>query len=226
MRPILPKSPPPAGEPLPRAPRPSGEALWASRQEEILEVAVRLFAQNGYSDTDTQQLAEELGVGKGTIYRYFPSKRELFLAAVDRVMRKMLAAVLGEIDSIQDPLQRIYAAIHAFLRFFGKHPEFVELLIQERAQFKDRKKPTFQQYREVNVERWRDLYRGLIAEGRVRDMPVERITDVLSDLLYGTIFTNYFAGQQKDADRQAQDIIDVVFRGILTKNAGPRAKDE
>lgn len=217
MRPLLPRSPQAAGEPVIRSPRPSGEALWAKRQEEILEVAVRLFAQNGYSDTDTQQLAEELGVGKGTIYRYFPSKQELFLAAVDCVMQKMLAVVLARIGPIEDPLERIYTGIHTFLRFSAEHPEFVELLIQERAQFKDRKKPTFQQYREVNVERWRDLYRVLIASGRVREVPVERITDVVSDLLYGTIFTNYFAGQQKDADRQAQDIIDVVFRGILVK---------
>ncbi len=201
---------------VPKPPRPGSKALWASRQEEILEVAIRLFAQHGYSDTDTQLLAEELGVGKGTIYRYFPSKRELFLAAVDRVMRKMLELVLARIDPIEDPLLRIFTGIRTFLRFFGEHPEYVELLIQERAQFKDRKKPTFQEHREVNVERWRALYRGLIAAGRVRDIPVQRITDVVSDLLYGTIFTNYFAGQQKAVDVQAQDIIDVLFCGLLT----------
>lgn len=218
MRPVLPKSPQPSGEPGVRSPRPSSEALWAKRQEEILEVAVRLFAQKGYSDTDTQQLADELGVGKGTIYRYFPSKQELFLAAVDRVMQKLLATIEAAIHGIEDPLERVFTGIRTFLRFSAEHPEFVELLIQERAQFKDRKKPTFQQYREVNVERWRDLYRVLMAEGRVRDMPAERITDVVGDLLYGTIFTNYFAGQQKDAEQQARDIIDVVFQGILVKS--------
>jgi AcrR family transcriptional regulator len=200
----------------PKRSRPSAEALWASRQEEILEVAARLFAKRGYSETDTQLLAEELGVGKGTIYRYFPSKQDLFLAAVDRVMRKMLEVILDRIGDTEDPLERIYTAIRTFLTFFHENPEFIELLIQERAQFKDRKKPTFQEHREVNVERWRTLYRKLIADGRVRDMPVERITDVMSDLLYGTIFTNYFAGQQKPVDRQAQDIIDIVFNGLLT----------
>ncbi len=198
-----------------KTPRPCGEALWASRQEEILSAATRLFAQHGYNNTDTQVLAEVLGVGKGTIYRYFPSKAELFLAAVDRIMRQLLCTVLTHIDPIEDPLEKIYTGIRTFLHFCGEHPEFVELLIQERAQFKDRKKPTFQEYREVNVERWRDLYRALITAGRVREIPVERITDVVSDLLYGTIFTNYFAGQQKPVDQQARDIIDVVFQGIL-----------
>jgi AcrR family transcriptional regulator len=195
---------------------PGGEALVASRQEEILEAAARLFAKNGYTETDTQQLADKLGVGKGTLYRYFPSKRALFLAAADRAMRQARAAVESSMVGIDDPLDRILAAIRAYLSFFASHPEFVELLIQERAQFKDRKKPTYFEHREANVERWRDLYRGLIAEGRVRQMSVVRITDVISNLLYGTMFTNYFTGQQKSFEAQAQDIADVVFHGILS----------
>lgn len=59
------------------------------REEEILEAAAIYFAECGYSEADTQTLADRLGVGKGTIYRYFPSKRELFLAAVDRLMLQL-----------------------------------------------------------------------------------------------------------------------------------------
>jgi hypothetical protein len=72
------------------------------------------------------------------------------------------------------------------------------------------------EHRLVNVERWRELYRGLIASGRVRDVPIDRITDVIGNLLYGTIFTNYFSGAPKTVDEQARDIIDVAFNGILT----------
>lgn len=187
------------------------------RHDEILEAAIRLFARRGYSETDTQLLADKLGVGKGTLYRYFPSKEALFLAAADRVMRKLRAHIDAAIADSSDPLDRITVAIRAFLEFFADHPEGVELLIQERAQFKDRKKPTYFEHREANIERWRALYRSLIAEGRVRPIPVERITDVISDLLYGTIFTNYFAGPRKSVADQANDIIDVVFNGILTE---------
>ena len=198
--------------------RPVDPTLSARRQKEILDAAAKLFATRGYSETDTQVLADELGVGKGTLYRYFPSKRALFLAAVDRVMRRLLEAVETSIAGIDDPLQRIKKAIHAYLGFFAANPGFVELLIQERAQFKDRKKPTYFEHREANVEKWRELYRSLIAEGRVRDVPVDRITDVISQLLYGTIFINYFAGQPKPSDQQARDILDVVFNGILTES--------
>src|SRR5262249_59824700 len=124
--------------------------------------------------------------GKGTLYRYFPSKRDLFLATVDRVMRRLHERIEDSIRGVEDPLDQVAAAIRAYLAFFAEHPDFVELLMQERAHFKDRKEPTYFQHRAANVERWRDLYRRLIAGGRVREMPAERITDVLGALVYGT----------------------------------------
>jgi AcrR family transcriptional regulator len=196
--------------------RVSGEELWTSRKEEILTQAALLFAKHGYTDTDTQLLCETIGVGKGTVYRYFRSKRELFLAAADRVMRMLRERVDASLEGVDEPVERITTGIRVFLTFFAEHSEFVELLIQERAQFKDRTRPTFMEHRIVNVERWRIIYRSLIVEKRVRDIPVDRITDVIGNLLYGTIFTNYFSGQSKSVDVQAQDIVDVVFNGILT----------
>ncbi len=50
----------------------------------------------------------------------------------------------------------------------------------------------------------------------MRDVPAERITEVLSDLVYGTMFTNYFAGPRKPSAEQADDILDIVFHGILS----------
>jgi hypothetical protein len=82
--------------------------------------------------------------------------------------------------------------------------------------FKDRKQPTFIEHRTMNIDRWRAFYRDLITQQRVRDIPVDRITDVIGNLLYGTIFTNYFSGQTKSVAEQAADVIDVVFRGILS----------
>src|SRR5437764_6979058 len=112
--------------------RPVDDALCARRREQILDAAARLFAKHGYADTDTQLLAEELGVGKGTIYRYFPSKEEVFLAAADRVMRMACEQVDANLEGIDDPLERIAVAIRSHLAFFAEHPEFVELLMQER----------------------------------------------------------------------------------------------
>jgi len=194
------------------------ESAPCGRREEILEAATRLFAEHGYSDTVTQVLVERLQIGKGTLYRYFPSKRDLFLAAADRVMRRLRERVDFVIAGIEDPLDRVAHAIRAYLAFFAEHPEYVELLIQERAQFKDRKKPTYFEHQDNNVVRWRALFGSLIAAGRVREMPVERITDIMSNLVYGTMFTNYFSGQPKPSEQQAREILDVVYCGILSES--------
>lgn len=205
--------------------RPIDERLWERRCDEILDAAAGLFAERGYDAADTQELANRVGVGKGTLYRYFPSKRELFLAAADRVMRRLRERLDSAVSAQNDPLDQVAAAIEAFLGFFDEEPRFVELLIQERALFKDREKPTYIEHRDNNMARWEKLYRELIAAGRVRQIPVNRITSVISDLVYGTIFTNHLAGRKRTLRRQADDIVDIVFCGILTDHER-RTRDE
>ncbi len=58
-----------------------------------------------------------------------------------------------------------------------------------------------------------------------RDILVHRITDVIGNLLYGTIFMNHFSGQPKSVEIQASDIIDVVFHGILCSQELQRTKN-
>jgi len=198
--------------------RPVSEEIRTRRQEEILDAAAKLFADRGYSETNVQELADILQVGKGTIYRYFPTKQELFLAAVDRLMRRLSEAVEQRVHSIADPIDQIAGAVKTYLTFAAEHPEFAELLIQERAQFKDRKKPTYFVYRDAHSERQREHARAVIAEGRVRDVPVDRIGDVIGDLLYGTMFTNYFTGRNRSPEEQAEDLLDIALFGILSES--------
>lgn len=195
------------------------------REEEILEAAAIFFAEVGYSNADTQTLADRLGVGKGTIYRYFPSKRELFLAAVDRLMHQLHESITATIKEIEDPITKIFHAIHAYLNFFKDRPEFVELMIQERAYFKDREKPTYFEHREQFSCEWKEEHKGLIASGRIRDdIPFEQFHDVMGDLLYGTMFTNYFVQRQRPTIEQAKDISETVLFGILSDSEREKRK--
>ena len=203
--------------------RPRDDELRQRRREEILDAAAGTFAVHGYPSTDMQQVADALDIGKGTIYRYFPSKEKLFLAAVDRGVRRLHAAVRAGADRACDPLERLGFAVRAYLAYFRDHPELAELLIQERAEFKDRKPQTYFAHRDASVGPWRDVWRGLIAQGRVRDVPVERITDVICDLVYGTMLANYFTGRDRSLDEQARGILDIVFHGILSDAERRRA---
>lgn len=193
-------------------------ALWNRRTDEILDAAAILFAERGYDGADTQELACRLNVGKGTLYRYFPSKRQLFLAAADRAMRRLREHLDVVTARSHDPLEQVAAAIEAFLSFFDEYPQYAELLILERALFRDRTKPTYMEHREKNLARWETLYKSLIQAGRVRPIPVDRITAGISDLVYGTMFSNHIAGRKKPLGKQADDIVDIVFFGILSES--------
>lgn len=195
------------------------------RRLAIIETAARLFADLGYNDCEMERVATEIGVAKGTLYLYFKGKQELFYACVDLGMRQMQEAVLGAAQKIADPFERISLAIRVYLQFFEQHPQYVELLIQERAIFKDRKRPTYFEYRDANVGVWRELYRGLIASGHLRaDLPVERILDTVGYLLYGTMFTNHFIGRAVSLEEQHTAMLEIVFRGIVSERDRPLIK--
>ena len=201
--------------------RPRDDDLATQRREEILSVAADAFARRGYAETDVQEIACACGVSKGTVYFYFPSKEVLFLAAVDRAMNRLREFVRTAFADVTDPLERLAVAIRAYLTYFRDHPAHAEILIIERAEFRERKTPTYLEHRRANAEQWREVYAGLIAAGRMRDIPIDRILSVVGDLVYGTMFTNHFTGQTRSVEDQARDVLDVVFHGLLTASERP-----
>ncbi|MBI4083029.1 MAG: TetR/AcrR family transcriptional regulator [Candidatus Lambdaproteobacteria bacterium] len=205
------------GEATKRRPgRPKDVQLAERRRGEILDVAVQLFARYGYRDTDVERIARALGVGKGTIYRYFPAKRTLFLDSVDRCMRELFEFVACCVPAEADPLEHMEQAVRAYLVYFDEHPEVVELLIQERAEFKERKQLTYFEYRERNQGHWREVAQQLVAEGRVRDVPFAQVSEVFGYLIYGAMLTNYFKGREKPIEQQARDILHILWFGVLS----------
>ncbi len=206
----------------PRGPgRPVDPRLHEERTTAILDAATRLFAQHGYPDTDVQWIGDALSLSKGTVYRYFRTKQELFFAAVDHGLDRLKA----ELDALDeaDPLAKIEAAIRTFLAFFRANPEVVELLIQERAAFRDRsKEPAYFTRRRKDHGPWEKMVQDLVEAGRVRPVPVKRGMEVIGDLVFGTMFTDQVIGRKKPLREQARDVIDIAYNGILTQ--GERRK--
>ena len=54
------------------------------RRRQILAGAKRVFARRGYHDTNISHICDDLGIGRGTLYQYFASKRDVFAAIADR----------------------------------------------------------------------------------------------------------------------------------------------
>jgi AcrR family transcriptional regulator len=188
------------------------------RRQKIIECAARQFAERGYDDCDMDCVAAKVGVAKGTLYLYFPGKQDLFFACVDWGMAEMQRRVHAAADAVDGPVEKLSRGIRAYLEYFETHPEQVELLIQERAIFRDRKQSTYFEYRDANRGPWRELYLGLVKAGRMRsDVSVERILDAIGSLLYGTMFTNHFVGRTISLDEQHRALLAIIFRGTAVK---------
>jgi AcrR family transcriptional regulator len=198
--------------------RPKDPALEARRKAQILETAATVFAESGFAGTDVQVIADRLCVGKGTVYRYFPTKEALFLAAVRRGLEELTAhmdAVLD--DPVDDPVEETRRVIRTYLGFFARRPEMAELFIQERAAFPHHHRPLYFALKDGDERSCRraEFWERLVASGRVREMAAGRFFAVIGDLLYGTILTNLLSGRPADPLAQTEDVLDVVMNGLL-----------
>jgi AcrR family transcriptional regulator len=198
---------------LRRPGRPKVVGLRARRRAEIVKHAIAEFARSGYADADLDAIAAHAGCSKGTLYNYFASKGELFNASVDHVMFSMVEA--AGINDQGDTLDQLEKLVEVFLRHFAEHPQYVELLIQERSDFRDRKKPTYFQYRAASRQWWRARFKQLMQQGRMRQMPTEQAIDSIGNLLYGTVFLNYFRRRQIKPRKQSAQVLDVLLGGLL-----------
>lgn len=74
---------------------------------EIARAALSLFADKGYAATSVGQIAESAGIGKGTVYAYFPSKEEIFVHAVNNWIMDLLRRMKENTREIIDPAARL-----------------------------------------------------------------------------------------------------------------------
>src|SRR5258708_39177424 len=89
------------------------EQMREATRRRILRVAASEFARLGFDQANINVLAEQAGIGKGTIYLYFENKRELFLAMLRFIAQEHLAAIrvaLAPDGTLQQRLERLFCA--------------------------------------------------------------------------------------------------------------------
>lgn len=89
------------------------------RKNEILDVAGRLFAQKGYDSTSTNDILEEIGIARGTLYYHFKSKEDILDAMIDRMMGQMLMQAKAVAGQNEVPVQRRLTMIIQALQIRG-----------------------------------------------------------------------------------------------------------
>lgn len=88
------------------------------RASEIARAALELFSRQGYAATSVRQIAAAAGMGKGTLYEYFSNKEEIFVGAVNEWMADFDELVLNKLESLDDPVDKLYAIIELKTEFW------------------------------------------------------------------------------------------------------------
>ncbi|MBE0583666.1 MAG: TetR/AcrR family transcriptional regulator [Desulfofustis sp.] len=84
-----------------------------NKRKAILEAAIKLFSRKGYDQTSIEELAREAGIGKGTVYSYFQTKKEIVRAFCEEELdytRSQLAAHTNSDSSLQEQLLVLFMA--------------------------------------------------------------------------------------------------------------------
>ena len=129
------------------------KTLVERRKNQILDVASLIFSKEGFAKANTDEIAKRANLGKGTIYRYFKNKKELFLSVVDRGLDKLKDSILIEVEKTDDPLKKIENAIKAYLSFFEKNRNLIGILIHEQSSFQKRIAKRYFEHYYGNVKR-------------------------------------------------------------------------
>lgn len=79
-------------------------------REKIMSTAARLFYEQGYNSTGINQVLEEAGVAKASLYTHFGSKDELGLAYLKEASREWFAAISKAVEKAGTPGERLLAA--------------------------------------------------------------------------------------------------------------------
>jgi AcrR family transcriptional regulator len=133
----------------------------SSRRSELTRQAARLFAEKGYHGTSIGDLAQAMGVQKGSLYAHIESKQDLLY----ETMRDGAAAFHGALDAIPEQLpatEKIRLALRAHLRIVAEQLEVATVFVREWRYLEGERREEILAERRRYEERIRDLFR----EGR------------------------------------------------------------
>ncbi|MCA1840666.1 MAG: TetR/AcrR family transcriptional regulator [Actinomycetota bacterium] len=131
------------------------------RREQILKLAAHLFSEKGYNGTSMQDLADGLGILRGSIYAHIDSKEDLLFEIVDRGADRFITRITEVASSQGDPAEKLRAALLAHITTVAEHLDASTVFLNDWRLLSPDKK------RKINNKRRRyeNVVESLICEG-------------------------------------------------------------
>jgi AcrR family transcriptional regulator len=111
------------------APRPPATRLPAARRrEQLLEVALDVFGEQGFHLASMNDVAEAAGVTKPVLYQHFRSKRDLYRELLDEVGGQLLEAITKATTAARSPHEQVQLGFEAYFRFVAGNEQAFRVL--------------------------------------------------------------------------------------------------
>lgn len=202
-------------------------------RDRILDAAEALFARRGYARVGLREVAEQVGLGKSSLFHHFRNKPELYAAVAARILRRMEQSLQASIAAGGPPLQRLDRLLDGLIDLLATHPSYSRVLLRSLFEDDDLAGGTAQ---EIDAHRaigsimgsMADLVREGIAAGHFRRVNVHHLLLTLVGLVVFPFASRGFGREVLGHDvfdpaevvRRKQEVRELLRHGLLAAQAG------
>ncbi len=183
------------------------------RRTEIMNAARSIFARKGFARGIINEIAQEAGLAKGTVYLYFPSKKDLYRAVLDYDMEYLTRATLERIDAATSLKEKTKAFVLVRLENSDAKREFFKIMDTEPGGISF----TRSQYRNwlrEPVLRLTSAIENAARQGQIRPVPAERTAWAIADMTRGTIQRRLMGATSTPPDEDAEFLVEFVWAAL------------
>ncbi|MFA4083394.1 MULTISPECIES: TetR/AcrR family transcriptional regulator [Mycobacteriaceae] len=188
-------------------------------RQEILDAAFACFAEQGYHATGVADIAGRIGIGHGTFYRYFKSKRDIIEHVIDDVTGQIFHAIgaenaAGLADDIEQYRQQSVRIGAALADLFRDNPQLPLLLLEAGSVDNELRERVFGML--ATSDQLTEAYlRHGVERGYLRaDLDTEYTARAVTGMILATGLHASRGGEVQDSERFSAAVIALMYGGI------------
>ncbi|MDI6601619.1 MAG: TetR/AcrR family transcriptional regulator [Thermoanaerobacteraceae bacterium] len=180
------------------------------KRKVIIDAAASIFARDGFDRAKMEDISSQAGIGKGTIYEYFKSKRDLFQEVIKHAVDVYIELLKG-IGAEGRPFEEKLADfIQLHKELLEKHRDLANLIMKEPRDVTESTRRYFQSVKKDVVDVAVNLLDSAIQKGEVRDINRR----MGAQIILGVTVSLLTAGLMRDEDWDIDDAVDIILHGI------------
>ena len=197
--------------------RPRRKDLPENRRACILNAARCVFARQGYAETIVDDIAGQAGIAKGTLYLYFKSKEDIYLAALTEDARKLEDLTRERMNAVEAWQDKLKAYVNVRLDYLETHQDFLRIYLAEIRSMMVRgmrmKADLFHCIRESEGH-LTQMFAAAIAKKEIRPIDPELAALTLSDLTRGLMERRLLGWSRPVGRSDAEFALDLLCRAL------------